>query len=149
MQFERGKPPETPNAPYRAARIKGERWRSAGPGFEPGRAGPRLSLTSSQDDVPYMYAVVLFNAPFRAYSALYKKLLHCGRSCSISVQNWRVDVQKNVTSILVDNPIRHYIGRYVDRYRYIYIGFLTSLSLMHGMAHGDVMDSVGRVDPRK
>jgi hypothetical protein len=37
MQFERGKPPETPNAPYRAARIKDERWRSAGPGFEPGR----------------------------------------------------------------------------------------------------------------
>jgi hypothetical protein len=49
MQFERGKPPENPNAPYRAARIKDERWRSAGPGFEPGRAGPRLSLTSSQD----------------------------------------------------------------------------------------------------
>jgi hypothetical protein len=42
MQFERGKPPETPNAPYRAARIKDEKWRSAGPGFEPGRAGPRL-----------------------------------------------------------------------------------------------------------
>jgi hypothetical protein len=37
MQFERGKPPETPNALYRAARIKDERWRSAGPGFEPGR----------------------------------------------------------------------------------------------------------------
>jgi hypothetical protein len=37
MQFERGKPPETPNAPYRAARIRDERWRSAGPGFEPGR----------------------------------------------------------------------------------------------------------------
>jgi hypothetical protein len=50
MQFERGKPPETPNAPDRAARIKDERWRSAGPGFEPGRAGPRLSLTSSQDE---------------------------------------------------------------------------------------------------
>jgi hypothetical protein len=49
MQSERGKPPETPNAPYRAARIKDERWRSAGPGFEPGRAGLRLSLTSSQD----------------------------------------------------------------------------------------------------
>jgi hypothetical protein len=49
MQFERGKPPETPNAPYRAACIKDERWRSAGPGFEPGRAG-RLSLTSSQDE---------------------------------------------------------------------------------------------------
>jgi hypothetical protein len=44
MQFERGKPPETPNAPYRAARIQDERWRAAGPGFEPGRAGPRLSL---------------------------------------------------------------------------------------------------------
>jgi hypothetical protein len=29
--------------------MKDERWRSAGPGFEPGRAGPRLSLTSSQD----------------------------------------------------------------------------------------------------
>jgi hypothetical protein len=43
MQFERGKPPETPNAPYRAARIKDERWSSAEPGFEPGRAGPRLS----------------------------------------------------------------------------------------------------------
>jgi hypothetical protein len=42
MQLERGKPPETLNAPYRAARIKDERWRSAGPGFEPGRAGPRL-----------------------------------------------------------------------------------------------------------
>jgi hypothetical protein len=54
MQFERGKPPETPNAPYRAARLTDERWRSAGPGFEPGRAGPRLSLTSgktsSQED---------------------------------------------------------------------------------------------------
>jgi hypothetical protein len=50
MQFERGKPPNTPNAPFRAARIKDERWRSAGPGFEPGRAGPRLSLTSSQDE---------------------------------------------------------------------------------------------------
>jgi hypothetical protein len=49
MQFERGKPPETRNAPYRAARIKDERWRPAGPGFEPGRARPRLSLTSSQD----------------------------------------------------------------------------------------------------
>jgi hypothetical protein len=49
MQFERGKPPETPNAPCRAARIKDERWRSAGPGFEPGRAGPQLSLASSQD----------------------------------------------------------------------------------------------------
>jgi hypothetical protein len=45
MQFERGKPSETPNAPYRAACIKDERWRSAGPGFEPVRAGPRLSLT--------------------------------------------------------------------------------------------------------
>jgi hypothetical protein len=44
IQFERGKPPETPNAPYRAARIKDERWRSAGPGFEPGRAGPRLTF---------------------------------------------------------------------------------------------------------
>jgi hypothetical protein len=50
MKLERGKPPETPNADYRAARIKDERWRSAGPGFEPGRAGPRLSLTSSQDE---------------------------------------------------------------------------------------------------
>jgi hypothetical protein len=29
MQFERGKPPETPNSPYRAVRIKVERWRSA------------------------------------------------------------------------------------------------------------------------
>jgi hypothetical protein len=37
MQFETGKPPETPNAPDRAARIKDVRWRSAGPGFEPGR----------------------------------------------------------------------------------------------------------------
>jgi hypothetical protein len=51
MQFERGKPPETPNAPYRAARIKDERWRLAGSGFEPGRAVPRLSFTSSQDDM--------------------------------------------------------------------------------------------------
>jgi hypothetical protein len=33
-----------------AARIKDERWRSAGPGFEPGRAGPRLSLKSSHDN---------------------------------------------------------------------------------------------------
>jgi hypothetical protein len=47
MQFERGKPPETPNAPYRAARIKDDRRRLAGAGFEPGRVGPRLSLTSS------------------------------------------------------------------------------------------------------
>jgi hypothetical protein len=39
------KTPETPNAPYRAARIRDETWRSAGPAFEPGRAGPRLSLT--------------------------------------------------------------------------------------------------------
>jgi hypothetical protein len=55
MQFERGIPPGTPNAPYRAARIKDERWRGGGggwgPGFEPGRAGPRLSVTSSQDDL--------------------------------------------------------------------------------------------------
>jgi hypothetical protein len=29
MQFERGKLPETPNAPYQAACIKDERWRSA------------------------------------------------------------------------------------------------------------------------
>jgi hypothetical protein len=50
MQFEGGKPPETPSAPYQAARIKDERWRSAGPRYEPGRAGPRLSLTSSQDE---------------------------------------------------------------------------------------------------
>jgi hypothetical protein len=49
MQFERGKPPENPNAPYRAARVNDERLRSAGPGFEPGRAGPRLSLTPFQD----------------------------------------------------------------------------------------------------
>jgi hypothetical protein len=49
MQFERGKPPEAPNASYRAARIKDERWLSAGPGFETGRAGPRLSVTYSQD----------------------------------------------------------------------------------------------------
>jgi hypothetical protein len=49
MQFERGKPPEIPNAPYRAARVKDERWRSAVSGFEPGQAGPRLSLRSSQD----------------------------------------------------------------------------------------------------
>jgi hypothetical protein len=49
MQFGRGKPPETPNAPYRAARIKDERWRLAGPGFEPGRVGLRLSLISPQD----------------------------------------------------------------------------------------------------
>jgi hypothetical protein len=49
MQFERGKPPETPNTPYQAARVKDERWRSAGTGFESGRAGPRPSLTSSQD----------------------------------------------------------------------------------------------------
>jgi hypothetical protein len=32
MKFVRGKPPETPNAPYRAARVKDESWRSAGPG---------------------------------------------------------------------------------------------------------------------
>jgi hypothetical protein len=49
MQFERGKPPDTPNAPYRAARTKDERWLSAGIGFEPVRIGPRLSLRSSQD----------------------------------------------------------------------------------------------------
>jgi hypothetical protein len=48
MQFERRKPPETPNAPYRAAHTKDETWRLAGPGFEPGRAGPRLSLRSTQ-----------------------------------------------------------------------------------------------------
>jgi hypothetical protein len=52
MQFERGKPPETPIAPYRAARIKDERWLSAGSGFEPGRAGPRLSLTSMPPHYP-------------------------------------------------------------------------------------------------
>jgi hypothetical protein len=55
MQFERGKPPETPNAPYQAARIKDERRRSAGPGFEPGRAGPRLSLTSPQDRIGSLF----------------------------------------------------------------------------------------------
>jgi hypothetical protein len=49
MQFERGKPPETPNAPYRTARIKYERCRSAGPGFAPGRVGSWLSFRSSQD----------------------------------------------------------------------------------------------------
>jgi hypothetical protein len=38
MQFERGKPPETPNAPYRAARIEDERWRSVGPGLDIGKA---------------------------------------------------------------------------------------------------------------
>jgi hypothetical protein len=42
MQFEWGKPPETPNAPYRAARIKEQRWRSAGPGLEP--EGPAAEL---------------------------------------------------------------------------------------------------------
>jgi hypothetical protein len=46
MQLEKGKPPETPNAPYRAARIKEERWRSAGPGFEPGRISVASSLIS-------------------------------------------------------------------------------------------------------
>jgi hypothetical protein len=59
MQFERGKPPETPNAPYRAARVKNERWRSAGPGFGPGRAGPRLSLTSSQDGVVCVHILLV------------------------------------------------------------------------------------------
>jgi hypothetical protein len=43
MRFDRGKPAETPNAPYRAARMKDERWRSVEPGFEPGRAGPWLT----------------------------------------------------------------------------------------------------------
>jgi hypothetical protein len=51
MHSERGKPPVTPSAPYQAARIKDKRRRSAGPGFEPGRASPWLSLTSSQDDI--------------------------------------------------------------------------------------------------
>jgi hypothetical protein len=32
MQFERGKPPETPNAPYLAAHVKDERWCWVGPG---------------------------------------------------------------------------------------------------------------------
>jgi hypothetical protein len=49
MEFERGKPSETPNTPYREVLIKDERRRSAGPGFEPGRAGLRLSFRSSQD----------------------------------------------------------------------------------------------------
>jgi hypothetical protein len=57
MQFERGKPPETPNAPYRATRIKNDRWCSAGPGLEPGRAGPWLSLRSSQDQCFCSYAL--------------------------------------------------------------------------------------------
>jgi hypothetical protein len=43
LAIRKGETTRTPNAPYRAARIKDERWRSAGPGFEPGRAGPRLS----------------------------------------------------------------------------------------------------------
>jgi hypothetical protein len=47
MQFEGGKPPDSP---HRAPHIKDERWRSAGLGFEPGRAGAWLSLTFSQDD---------------------------------------------------------------------------------------------------
>jgi hypothetical protein len=51
MQFERVKPPETPNAPYREAHIREERWRLAGPGSEHGRAGPWLSSTSFQSEL--------------------------------------------------------------------------------------------------
>jgi hypothetical protein len=63
MQFERGKPPETPNAPYRAARIKDQRWRSAGPRVESGRAGPRLNLTSSQDLLTFKVLAVSCSEP--------------------------------------------------------------------------------------
>jgi hypothetical protein len=38
-------------APGSAARIKDERWRSAGRGLEPKRAEPRLSVRSSKDHV--------------------------------------------------------------------------------------------------
>jgi hypothetical protein len=51
MQFERGKPPETPNVPYRAARVKDERSRSGGPGFEPGRIARMADLRPSQGPV--------------------------------------------------------------------------------------------------
>jgi hypothetical protein len=73
MQFERGKPPETPNALYRAARVKDERWRSAGPGFELGRAG-RLSLTSSQEEL----TLVNLTSPMDCFDAIFvdDDLLH-------------------------------------------------------------------------
>jgi hypothetical protein len=71
MQFERGKAPETPNAPYRAARVMNERWRSAGPGFELGWAGSRLTLRSSQDQ-PGSQDAALLNFGTRS---------HCIESC--------------------------------------------------------------------
>jgi hypothetical protein len=73
MQFERGKPPETPNAPYLAARIKDERWRSAGQGFEPGRAGPRLSFRSSQD-LYFFFFIPGGNKSTRLFIAVLMKL---------------------------------------------------------------------------
>jgi hypothetical protein len=50
MKSEREKPPETPNAPYRASGIKHEMWRSEGPGFEPGREGPHRSIHATQGE---------------------------------------------------------------------------------------------------
>jgi hypothetical protein len=70
MQFERGKAPETTNAPYRAPRIKDERWRSAGPGFAPGtaaeffasRAGSsRKQKEPSSDDTRYFWTSEVVN----------------------------------------------------------------------------------------
>jgi hypothetical protein len=84
MQFERGKPPETPNAPYRAARIKDERWRSARAGFEPGRAGLRLSLTSSQDSI---FAVLLSHAVLVLFSPLRGVLHQYDRSSHAASNN--------------------------------------------------------------
>jgi hypothetical protein len=45
----KGETPETSNEPRRAAGIKDEGLHSAGPGFEHGRAGPRLSVRPSYD----------------------------------------------------------------------------------------------------
>jgi hypothetical protein len=75
MQFEKKKPPGIPNAPFRAARIKDERWRSAGPGFEPGRAGPRLSLRSCQEQQKNSKLIASND---RAYAAVYVSRCACG-----------------------------------------------------------------------
>jgi hypothetical protein len=46
--LKRGKPPETPNAPFEQL-IEKARGGSAGPGFEPGRAGQRGGVECMRD----------------------------------------------------------------------------------------------------
>jgi hypothetical protein len=98
MQFERGKPQETPNAPYRAARIKGDRWRSAGLGFEPGRAGPRMSCCVVRH-CPSQDAVEAFLSNTRSSDTQesiqitqvmhYQSVSQCIRDCFLLVRQFK------------------------------------------------------------